>query len=265
MSPAASPPCCRASTSTPVTCARSPASSPTRSARRSRSCAPRSTTSNPSTCPAEARPYLERAREGSERLNSILVAMGAATRVEEAIGAAERVDFDLVPLLTSAVAAYRGAFPERQFALEIPAPPVTVHGAPDLIVQMLDKLIDNGVDFSPPGATITVRLRLEAHAALIEVDNPGSPLPPARRGTPVRVTVAVAQRAGQPAALRPGPVHRAPDRRVPRRRGPRLQPPGRSRRAPPGAPRPLKGAPPSPRAARRLRPLMSHLCLRPCL
>ena len=85
--------------------------------------------------------------------------MGAATRVEEAIGAAERVDFDLVPLLTSAVAAYRGAFPERQFALETPAAPVTVHGAPDLIVQMLDKLIDNGVDFSPPGATITVRLR----------------------------------------------------------------------------------------------------------
>ena len=127
--------------------------------------------------PAEARPYLERARQGSERLNSILVAMGAATRVEEAIGAAERVDFDLVPLLTSAVAAYRGAFPERQFALETPAPPVTVHGAPDLIVQMLDKLIDNGVDFSPPGATITVRLRLEGHAALIEVDNPGSPLP----------------------------------------------------------------------------------------
>ena len=49
--------------------------------------------------PPEARPYLERARQGSERLNSILVAMGAATRVEEAIGAAERVDFDLVPLL----------------------------------------------------------------------------------------------------------------------------------------------------------------------
>ena len=43
--------------------------------------------------PAGARPYLERARQGSERLNSILVAMGAATRVEEAIGAAERVDF----------------------------------------------------------------------------------------------------------------------------------------------------------------------------
>jgi signal transduction histidine kinase len=52
-----------------------------------------------------------------------------------------------------------------------------LHGAPDLIVQLLDKLIDNAVDFSPAGATITVRLRIEPVAALIEVDNPGPPLP----------------------------------------------------------------------------------------
>ena len=69
--------------------------------------------------PPAARTYLERARQGTERLNGILQAMGAATRVEEAIGSAERVGFDLVPVLASAVAAYRGAFPERQFALRL--------------------------------------------------------------------------------------------------------------------------------------------------
>jgi len=45
--------------------------------------------------PDSARTYLERARQGSERLNAILLAMGAATRVEEAIGAAERSRLDL--------------------------------------------------------------------------------------------------------------------------------------------------------------------------
>jgi two-component system, OmpR family, sensor histidine kinase ChvG len=124
-----------------------------------------------------ARIYLARARQGSERLNAILLAMGAATRVEEAIGSAERVSFDLVPLLAAALGAYRGAFPGRTFSAELPGEPVTVHGAPDLIVQMLDKLVDNAVDFSPPGATITVRLLLTPQAALIEVDNPGPPLP----------------------------------------------------------------------------------------
>ena len=127
--------------------------------------------------PPGARAYLERARHGSERLNAILLAMGAATRVEEAIGSAERVDFELGPLLESAVAAYRGAFPERTFRAELPAEPVSLRGAPDLIVQMLDKLIDNAVDFSPAGALITVRLRPEAQAAVIEVANPGPPLP----------------------------------------------------------------------------------------
>jgi len=126
--------------------------------------------------PPSARAYLERARQGSERLNAILIAMGAATRVEEAIGGAERVSFDLLPVLESAVAAYRGAFPERTFRAELPTEPVAVRGAPDLIVQMLDKLIDNAVDFSPAGALISVRLRLDAQAALIEVDNPGPAL-----------------------------------------------------------------------------------------
>jgi two-component system sensor histidine kinase ChvG len=128
--------------------------------------------------PETARTYLARARQGSERLNAILLAMGAASRVEESIGNAERVSFDLVPLLSSAVAAYRGAFPARAFAAQLPEGSLILSGAPDLIMQLLDKLIDNAVDFSPAGATITVRLRAESQAAVLEVENPGPPLRP---------------------------------------------------------------------------------------
>jgi signal transduction histidine kinase len=124
-----------------------------------------------------AHTYLARARQGSERLNAILLAMGAASRVEEAIGSAERIEFDLVAVLESSVAAYRSAFPSRVFASELPPGQIMLHGAPDLIVQMLDKLIDNAVDFSPAGATVSVRLRLDGPAAVIEVENPGPPLP----------------------------------------------------------------------------------------
>jgi two-component system sensor histidine kinase ChvG len=127
--------------------------------------------------PASARVYLERARQGSDRLNGILIAMGAATRVEEAIQSAERTRFDLVAVIASAVAAYRIGFPERQFAASLTDGPLEIEGAPDLIVQLLDKLVDNAVDFSAPGATITVRLRFEAHHAVLEVENPGPRLP----------------------------------------------------------------------------------------
>jgi signal transduction histidine kinase len=126
--------------------------------------------------PSTARVYLDRARQGSERLNAILIAMGAATRVEEAIGNSERSRFDLVPVIASAAGAYRAAFPERAFATELPDEPTMIDGAPDLIVQLLDKLIDNAVDFSPPAATIVIRLALEPHFAVLEVDNPGPPL-----------------------------------------------------------------------------------------
>ena len=68
--------------------------------------------------PPAARAYLERARQGSERLNTILLAMGAATRVEEAISSAERVDFDLPPVLAAAVGAYAAAFPQRTFRFD---------------------------------------------------------------------------------------------------------------------------------------------------
>lgn len=125
-----------------------------------------------------AKVYLDRARQGSERLNAILVAMGAASRVEEAIQNAERTHFDLVPVIASAVESYAVAFSNRRFAAELPAETIEIEGAPDLIVQLLDKLVDNAVDFSPEGATITVRLREEPDAIVLEVDNPGPTLAP---------------------------------------------------------------------------------------
>jgi signal transduction histidine kinase len=125
--------------------------------------------------------YLDRARQGSERLNAILLAMGAASRVEEAISNAERTRFDLLPLIVSAVDSYRVAFPARMFATEAPNEVVGIDGAPDLIVQMLDKLIDNAVDFSPEGSTITVRLRLQPDVAVVEVENLGPPIAPELR------------------------------------------------------------------------------------
>jgi two-component system, OmpR family, sensor histidine kinase ChvG len=132
--------------------------------------------------PTAARVYLERARQGSERLNAILIAMGAATRVEEAISSAERSRFDLGPVIASAVDAYRIAFPERRFVSDLPGEPVSIDGAPDLIVQLLDKLIENAVDFSPAGAVIVVRLRVESHLAVLEVDNPGPAIAPETLG-----------------------------------------------------------------------------------
>jgi two-component system, OmpR family, sensor histidine kinase ChvG len=102
--------------------------------------------------------------------------MGAATRVEEAIGSAERTRFDVVQVVASAVDSYRNAFPQRRFVAELSKEPIEIDGAPDLIMQMLDKLIDNAVDFTPVGGEITVRLHAEPGEAVLEVANQGPPL-----------------------------------------------------------------------------------------
>jgi two-component system, OmpR family, sensor histidine kinase ChvG len=125
----------------------------------------------------DQRRYVTRAREGTQRLQSILSALGAAARVEESIKQAERVNFDLRALVSSAIAAYRDGFPQVNIALEIPPDPCFVRGAPDLLVQLLDKLIENAVDFCPADGVITVRLTRAQGNYLLDVINDGPPIP----------------------------------------------------------------------------------------
>jgi two-component system, OmpR family, sensor histidine kinase ChvG len=130
----------------------------------------------------DQRHYVTRAREGTQRLQSILSALGAAARVEESIKQAEWVSFDLRELLSSAVAAYRDGFPQARFALQVPGEPCFMRGAPDLLVQLLDKLIENAVDFTPSTGTITVRLERALGNYVLQAQNDGPPIPQALHG-----------------------------------------------------------------------------------
>jgi two-component system sensor histidine kinase ChvG len=130
----------------------------------------------------DQRRYIDRAREGTQRLQSILSALGAAARVEESIKQAERVNFDLRELLASAIAAYRDGFPQARIDLGLPPEPCFMRGAPELLVQLLDKLIENAVDFTLPGGLITVRLERALGNYLLQVQNDGPPIPQALDG-----------------------------------------------------------------------------------
>jgi two-component system, OmpR family, sensor histidine kinase ChvG len=121
--------------------------------------------------------YVTRAREGTQRLQSILSALGAASRVEESLQQAERLNVDLRDLLASALSGYRDGFPRGRFALEVPADPCFIRAAPDLLVQLLDKLVENAVDFCPAGGTITLRLERAEGNYLLRVENDGPPIP----------------------------------------------------------------------------------------
>lgn len=126
-----------------------------------------------------AEAYIERAREGTERLGRLLSAMSEAGRVEQALATGEEERVDLVQLTRSCVAGYRDAYPSHRFELIAdPALPSSIRrGQPDLLVQMLDKLVDNAVGFSAPGSTIRFLLEQRDGGTTLAVRNPGPPLP----------------------------------------------------------------------------------------
>jgi K+-sensing histidine kinase KdpD len=73
--------------------------------------------------------------------------------------------------------AYRDAYPERFFQFDCELKTAAMTGAPELLIQMLDKLIDNAVGFSAHGDTITIALGEKHERYTLSVSNPGPPLP----------------------------------------------------------------------------------------
>ncbi len=125
----------------------------------------------------DARVYLQRAREGAQRLSHILTAMSAASRVEESIDAAELEPVRLAPLLADLCRAYADLHRDHRVEFEAAGIDVPVLAAPELIVQMLDKLVENAADFAPAGSEIHIGCHTLADRVAIEVSNDGPPLP----------------------------------------------------------------------------------------
>ena len=126
--------------------------------------------------PDESRVYMARAQEGLARLTQILTRMSEAARLEQSLSDVDRERFDLVAVVKGCVEGHRLAYPEAAIALSAAEGPLWVDGAPDLIAQMLDKLVANAVEFARGGA-IEVAVRREGNDILLTVSNEGPPLP----------------------------------------------------------------------------------------
>jgi signal transduction histidine kinase len=103
--------------------------------------------------------------------------MTEATRLEESLGDAQRERFDLAAVAAGCVDGYRAAYPGHAFELALPSGPLPVDGAPELIAQLLDKLIANAVEFGIPGTPVIVALERDGDNVILRVENEGAPLP----------------------------------------------------------------------------------------
>lgn len=128
--------------------------------------------------PPNAQSYVDRARSGTNRMHAILTALSEATRVEQSIEHTDRVRFDLSDLVRNMWQAYRQSFSRHRIELHVPNEPCMIEGSPDLIAQLLDKLMDNAIDFTPPDGRITLSLEVGPREYQLSVNNEGPPLPP---------------------------------------------------------------------------------------
>jgi signal transduction histidine kinase len=122
--------------------------------------------------------------------------MSEANRVEQLMEHVESEVFGLKDVIDATTKAYRDAWPERKFLFDAEVADDRIAGSPELIVQMLDKLVDNAVDFSDTGDEISIGLSQAGDEIALSVTNPGPPLPDNMRNRLFESMVSVRADAG---------------------------------------------------------------------
>ncbi len=120
--------------------------------------------------------YLESAKRGVNRIGSIVQNLADAANLEEALEAEELENIDLNELLASYVANCGSSHVGVSFQYKGSPAPVHALVSDFRIEQMLDKLIDNAVDFHRAGTPIRVQLECYGNLLQIVVANRGAAL-----------------------------------------------------------------------------------------
>jgi len=122
--------------------------------------------------------YIQRASEGMERLSDILTRMSEATRLEQTLQAETCEQINFSQLIENCTAAYRLAYPGIEFDLKIDGSGQNLLTAsPELLAQMLDKLVSNAVDFHTPQTPVQLHIVETDINIELRVINQGELLP----------------------------------------------------------------------------------------
>ena len=121
--------------------------------------------------------YIESAKRGVNRIGMIVQKLADAANLEEALEAEEFEVVDLQNLVQNYLANCRTTHADRQFDYRGTLRKVLCEVSDYRIEQLLDKLIDNAVDFSETDSTITVGLMTDARNLTLFVTNQGPVIP----------------------------------------------------------------------------------------
>lgn len=123
--------------------------------------------------------YLESAKRGVHRIGSIVQNLADAANLEDALETEELELVDIGELLENYVANCKLVHENTSFMYRGPGRPAFAMVSDFRIEQLLDKIVDNAVDFHRPDTTIRVQLDCFRDQLQITVANRGPVLPEA--------------------------------------------------------------------------------------
>jgi len=121
--------------------------------------------------------YVQSAERGVARIGEIVQGLTEAASLEQALRDDEPEQVELATLVSRYVENFAAGCPQRRFTLRGAREPVTISGSSFRIEQLLDKLVDNAVAFSPADSEIVVELVASGSRARLSVCNDGPPIP----------------------------------------------------------------------------------------
>ena len=121
--------------------------------------------------------FIQRAGDGIRRLNHLVTRLSETARLEHSLQLAEVESVDIVAMMAVCVENYRLAYPQRRVVFQHDESTLSIQVAPDLIAQLLDKLVANADDFAEPDTPIILRLSHDSQDILLSVINQGPLLP----------------------------------------------------------------------------------------
>lgn len=119
--------------------------------------------------------FLQRAKLGTNRLKFILNQLSELSKLKYTLENTPKERYNLSQLCKQLGESYKSFIPNLK--LNIPEGSVNVIGSSDLMAQMIDKIVDNAVDFTPADGYILLQLTTDNKVLKLSVINSGSQLP----------------------------------------------------------------------------------------
>ncbi len=123
------------------------------------------------------REFIDDVRREAVVLEGIIGNLLDTSRLEAGMLHLDRVELDLVGLVTEAVEVVQHSYSSRRIDIEVPPVPPLVAGDRVRMRQILVNLLENAAKYSPEGAPITVRVAPRPGGVAIEVVDEGPGIP----------------------------------------------------------------------------------------